>query len=100
KYSARYTRHGKGLREALGAQRRLMRMFEQHAVAGDERRQHGVHRGEVGVVPGSEHHNDADGYALDLAGETRLRSRIDRLERCGGDSQHVAGALFEAAYLA
>ncbi len=60
------------LREALGAQRRLRRVLEKHRVAREQGRDQGVHRRQVGVVPGRDHEDHAERLAADEAVEARL----------------------------
>jgi hypothetical protein len=89
-----------GLGEALGAERRLGRVLEDHRVAGHERRHDGVDRGEVRVVPGRHDEDQAERIAPDEAGEAffRIGRHVGQGLRRGGD--HVARALLEAADLA
>ena len=88
------------LEEALGAQRRLVRRFEHHRIAGNQGRQHGIDRRQVGVIPGRDHRDHAKRHSLDLPLEARLGPWLNRGERFGRHSQHVACALLEAADLA
>ena len=52
---------------ALGDQRRLRRHFEDHRVAGEQRRHDRVHRREPGIVPRRDHQHDAERLAPDEA---------------------------------
>jgi hypothetical protein len=90
----------RGLREALGAERRLMRVLEQHRIPGHQRRHDGIHGGEVGIVPRSDHEGDAEGLAPDEATEAFLRAGVQVGQRLRGERDHGARALLEAANLA
>ena len=86
--------------EALGAQRRLRRMLQQHRVARHQRRYHAVDRDQVGIIPGRDREHDAERLAPQEAAESVLRPRVDVGERIGGDGDHVARALERAAHFA
>src|ERR1700723_2811998 len=88
---------GEGLVKALGAQRGLVRVLEYHGVAGDERGQHGVDGGQVGIIPRRHDGDDAERYAFDPAVEAGLVGGLDGGERCRCQAEHIACALFEAA---
>ena len=91
---------GESLEEALGAERRLVRMLEHHGVAGNERRQHSIDGRQVGIIPGRDDGDHAQWHTLDLAFEARLLAGFDGRERCRRNSQHVARPLLETANLA
>ena len=59
--------------EALGAERRLRRMLEDHRIAGHQRRHDAVDRGEIGIVPGRHDEDHAQRLAADEAGEAGPR---------------------------
>ncbi len=85
--------------EALGAQRRLRRVLEQHRVAGHQRRHHRVHRGQVRIVPGRDDEDHAQRLAAHEAVKPLLGPGVDIGEHGGRDVYHVAGPLLEAADL-
>ncbi len=89
-----------GCAEAFGAQRRLMRMLEDHRIAGNQGRQHGIDGGEVGIIPGRHHRDDAERNPLDPALEAGLGRGHHGGERFRGRLEHVARAFLEAAHLA
>ena len=70
---------------ALGDERRLLRHLQDHAVAGEDRRDDRVDRGEPGVVPRREHEHDAERLAPDEALEILLWLDRDVGERALGD---------------
>ena len=89
------------LGEALADEQRLRGMLQDHGAAGDQRRHDRVDGGEVGIVPGRDHHDHAEGLARHVAAEARLRvARIDGLQRFFRDVDHVFRALDDAALLA
>ncbi|MCY1438862.1 hypothetical protein D9M71_550780 [compost metagenome] len=90
---------GKGFDHALGAQRGLRGVLEQHAVARQQGRQHRVDRGEIRVIPRRDDQRQAQGLAADQPGETGLVRQPDIGQGLFGDVGHVAGALDEAANL-
>ena len=60
--------------EAFGAERRLVRVLEDHRVAGDQRRDDRVDRGEIRIVPRRDDEDDADTSDLnDLSLREALR---------------------------
>ena len=90
-----------GFGEALADQQGLRGVLEDHRVAGQQRRDDRVDRGEVRIVPGRDHHHDAERLARDEAGEAGLVGELlERRERRLGDRDHVARALLDAALLA
>ncbi|MNE35551.1 hypothetical protein D3C80_1293210 [compost metagenome] len=91
---------GEGRNHAFGAQRGLRRVLEQHRVAGQQRRHHRVHRGQVGIVPGRDDQGHAQRFAADETGEAGFVRQADVGQGALGDIGHVAGALDEAADLA
>ena len=91
---------GEGGREMFRDQRRLARMLHDDGVAGEDRRQHGVERRHIGIVPGRQVEADAERLAADIPLEILLRPDIDVGEGGGRDVDHVARALLEAAHLA
>ena len=58
-HARRQAGRGERLREALGTQRRLVRGFQHHGVAGDQRGQHRIHRGQIWIIPWCNHDDDA-----------------------------------------
>ena len=86
--------------EALGAERRLGGMLEDHGIAGHQRRHDAVDRGEIGIVPGCHDEDDAQRLPADETGEAGPRVGRHVAQRSGRDLDHVAGALLEAAHLA
>ena len=85
--------------EALGAQRRLRRMLEQHDVAGHERGHHAVDGDQVREIPGGDREHHAERLAPEETVEVRLAADVDVGERGGRDADHVARALERAAHL-
>ncbi|MNV92528.1 hypothetical protein D3C71_1871400 [compost metagenome] len=59
-----------GFGETFADQQGLRGMLEDHAVARHQRRDDGVHRRQVGVVPGCDHQHRAQRLALDRAPKT------------------------------
>jgi hypothetical protein len=84
---------------ALGDQGRLVRMLQQHHVPCGQSRNHRVDRGEIGVVPGRDHEDEAQGIARDVPLEPALGFGRHVGESHGCYRQHVARALLEAAHL-
>ncbi len=89
-----------GLGEALGAERRLGGVLQHHGVAGHDRRNDGVDRRQVGVVPRRHDENQAQGLAAHETGEALLDFGLDVAQCLGRDFDHVAGPLLEAGDLA
>jgi hypothetical protein len=79
---------------------RLARVLQHDRVPGDEGRDDGVDRGEVGVVPGCDDEDEAVGFALDPAVEAVRVLGDHRGQRLGGDPGHVGGAFVHAAEFA
>ncbi|MNP20670.1 hypothetical protein D3C76_1132520 [compost metagenome] len=88
------------LGKALADQQGLRGMLEDDAVARHQRRNDGIHRRQVGIVPGRDHQHRAHRLALDQAAKACDRLRRKRRQGLGGDGDHVAGTLFEPAQLA
>jgi hypothetical protein len=88
------------LADALGAQRGLRRVLQDHRVARHQGRDHGVHRGEIRVVPGRDDEDDAERLSADEPGEARLVADRHVRERLVRHLDHVAGALLEPGHLA
>ena len=86
-----------GLGIMLGHARRLLRHFENHAVARDDRRNHRVHRGQVWIVPGCHHEDDAERFVANEAAETVLLLHQDVGECVRRDVHHVAGPFLETS---
>ena len=89
-----------GLGEALGRERRLGRVLEDHPIAGHERRHDGVDRGQVGIVPGRDDQDHAERLAPHEAGEAVPRLRAHIGQRLGRHLDHIAGPFLEAGDLA
>ncbi|MNL00476.1 hypothetical protein D3C87_1209100 [compost metagenome] len=90
--------HGFG--ETLAHQQRLRSMFEDHAVAGHQRRDDRVDRGQVGVIPRRDYQHRAQRFTFDLpskAGDGRGFKCGQRVMR---NTDHVPRPLFETAQLA
>ena len=96
-HASRHARGCEGFEKTLGAQRRLVRVLEHHRVTRDQRRQHRVDRGQIGIIPGRHDDHHAQRHALDLAAEAGLVAGLHRGQRLGRHVQHVARALLEAA---
>ena len=84
----------------LGAKRCLVRMLQDHRVAGHDRRHHRVHRGQVRIVPRRQHQHRARRLAPDEAAKALCRTGIDIGQRLRGDRHHVARPLLEAPHFA
>ena len=91
---------GEGLGEALADQQGLAGVLEQYGVTGHQRRDDGVHRRQVGIVPRRHHQHGAQRLAANEAAEAFLRFGHHVGQGAGGDADHVARALLEAAQLA
>ena len=90
-----------GLRQPLAGERRLAGVLQHHRVAGDQRRDDGVDRGQERVVPGRDRRRRRpSGSRARYAAE--LVAVLDHLRRQRplGDPGHVGGALAHAAHLA
>ena len=95
----RQPRRGGGGAQALGHQRRLVRVLEQHRIAREQRRDDGVHRRQPRVVPGREHEHEAERLAVDGAPKALLRARVEGAQRRLGEPAHGRGAVGEAREL-
>ena len=91
---------GEGLRQPLAGERRLARVLEHDGVAGDQRRDDGVDRGQERVVPGRDDEDEAERLAGEDAAEAVAVLDHLRRQRALGDPGHVGGALAHAAHLA
>jgi hypothetical protein len=58
--------------EALADQQRLRGVLQDHGRAGDQRRNDGVDRGEIRIVPRRDDHHHAERILLHIAPETIL----------------------------
>jgi hypothetical protein len=99
-HAGRNARALERLEKALGAQRRLVRRFEHHGIAGNQRRQHGVDRRQIRIIPRRNHYDEPERHSLDLTLEAGLVGRPQRGQRLGRDLEHITCALFKAANLA
>ena len=88
-------RRGEALGEVLGHQRCLRGVLEHHAVAGEQRRHHRVHRADVRVVPRHQRQHRAHRAATDETAGRVIAARVEVGELTFGDRRHVAGALGE-----
>jgi hypothetical protein len=79
---------------------RLARVLQHHGIPGDQRRDDGVDRGEVGVIPRRDDEDEAVGFALDAAVEAVRAFGDHGGEGVLGDPRHVGGALVHAAEFA
>ena len=61
--------------EPLADEQRLRGVLEEDRIAGEKRRDDGVDRGEVGVVPRRDDHDEAERLARDIAAEAGLLRR-------------------------
>jgi hypothetical protein len=95
----RQPRLQRALAHALGHQRRLLGVLQQHRVAGQERRHHRVHRGEPGVVPRRQHQHHAHRHALDRAREACLGRQYVVAQGFLREPRHGPPAVQEAAQL-
>ena len=59
--------------KAIPDQQRLGGVLEQHRIAGHQRGHHGVHRGEIRIIPRRDREHDTDRLARDVAPEALLR---------------------------
>ena len=66
-YPFRQPRFRKRRDHTFGTQGRLRGVFQQHTIAGKQRRHHRIDRRQVGVIPGSDHKCDPQGYPADKA---------------------------------
>ncbi|MNY03360.1 hypothetical protein D3C86_1359730 [compost metagenome] len=89
-----------GLGKTLAHQQGLRCMFEDHTVAGHQRRDDCVHRGQVRVIPRSDHQHRAQRLAFDIALETRLGLRLYSGQGLWCDGDHVPGAFGKTAQFA
>ena len=86
---------GARLADPLGAKRGLRRVLQDHRVARHQCRHDGIHRGQIGIVPGRDDERDAERHLADESGEARLVADVDVGKRRLRHSDHVAGALLE-----
>ena len=86
--------------EPLGAERRLLRVLQEHRVARHQRRHDGVDRRQVGIVPRRDDEHDADRIAANEAREPGLGADVDIGERLRCQRDHPARTLLEAAHFA
>src|SRR3712207_1132128 len=84
----------------LGAERRLVRVFQEDGVAGDERRDHRVYGRQIRIIPGRNDEHNSERLAADQTLKAVLGPDIEIGERLGRDLDHVPGAFLEAAHLA
>ena len=91
---------GEGTRHSFADQQGLCGMFENHGIAGNQRRCDGVDRRHVGIVPGRNDEDDAVGLPNDPALEL-IAVFYDRgFQGIGGDAGHVGCSFLETAKLA
>ena len=88
---------GERRRPPLGDQRGLARHLQHDGVAGDDRRQDGVHRREEGVVPRGEDEHGAQRLPSDEPLEPGFRFNDRVGEGTRRDGGHVVGSLLEPA---
>jgi hypothetical protein len=86
------------LGKALGRERRLRGMLQNHDIAGHERRHDAVHRDEVRIVPRRHGEDHAQRLAPHEAFEIVFGARLHIRERLGRDCDHVTRTLERAAH--
>ncbi len=89
---------GEALGEALGDERRLARMLEDHGIAGEDRGHQGVHRRQERVVPRRDHEHDAERLLPDETREALARARLHVGETIRRQRHHRLGALAHALH--
>jgi len=81
----------------LGDAGRLIGHLENHTVAGDDRGNHSVHRGQIGIVPRRHHQHDAERLAANEALKPVLRLDDVVRECARRDVGHVARPFLETS---
>ena len=88
-----------GTGDALATERCLRRVFQDHRVARHDRGHDGVDRRQIGIIPGGDDQDRAQGLASDEAGEAGVVRCRTVGERRLGDGNHMPGPFLEPADL-